>query len=75
MHSPTDLKRELKKTDVEGLYKECDGIVINKDTEALEKYKKTKGQLRKMRELQKTVVTMQEEMTEIKSLLKEFLSR
>lgn len=52
------------KTRVPGMYKVKEGIVINKDNEALKQYKKRKRNMRK-------VEKMEEEMTEIKSSLDE----
>jgi hypothetical protein len=58
------------KTDVPGIYKEGDGVLINKDNSALRAYKLQKRQLHKNIELEEEVKTMKNDLAEIKELLK-----
>jgi hypothetical protein len=60
----------LNKTEVPGIYKERDGILINKDNEALHAYKKRKIQSRKMQNFEEDLETLKSDMAEIKALLK-----
>ena len=64
------------KTDVEGLYKVRDGILINKDNEALKAYKalKKKNALmftleKKCNELEQKVLSLEQELQKIKERL------
>jgi hypothetical protein len=50
-----------KKTEIPGIYKRSEGVLINKDNDALKAYK--------LDELQTEVSTLKENMQEIKSLL------
>lgn len=60
----------LTKTDVPGIYKERDGVLINKDDEGLRAYKQKKLQSKKMREFEENLVDLKNDMAEIKALLK-----
>jgi peptidoglycan hydrolase CwlO-like protein len=58
------------KTDVPGIYKSSEGVLINKDNEALKAYKKRKEKERKIEELEQNVSAMKNDLEEIKNLLR-----
>ncbi len=59
-----------QKTDVPGLYKVSEGIIINKDNEALKIYKNKKARERRIDEIQSDVLSLKDDIAEIKQLLK-----
>lgn len=59
-----------KKTNVPGVYKVEEGILINKDNAALEAYKKRKKKEQKMDTFYEEMVVLKNDMQEIKQLLK-----
>lgn len=61
---------EEKKTDVPGLYKVSEGVIINKDNEGLLAYKKNKQRLMMVDKLYNEMNTLKSDMQEIKELLK-----
>lgn len=61
------------KTEIPGIYKTKDGILINKDNDALKAYKKKKEQVRKMKNLEEDIDSLKNDMAEIKELLKGLL--
>ena len=65
----------MKKTEVQGIYKERDGILINKDNEGLAAYKKQKLQANRLNKLEDALESTQKDLSEIKSLLQEVLSK
>ena len=59
------------KTNVPGLYKSTEnGAILNKDKVALESYKKRKMQNVTLKELEKDVISMKDDIKEIKDLLR-----
>lgn len=60
----------MKKTERPGIYKEVDGIVLNKDDVGLKAYKKRK-ELDRNRD--KKIDSLQSELSEIKELLKQLM--
>ena len=56
----------MQKTEVQGIYKVTDGILINKDNTALAAYKKRK---QKDKQMQETIISLQSDMKDIKALL------
>lgn len=64
----------LGKTEVPGIYKESEGILINKDNDALMKYKKKKQLFRqkdaRINTLEEQVSNLADSMEEIKTLLR-----
>lgn len=58
------------KTPVSGIYRSREGYLINKDNEALKAYKKKKEQRNMMKELEKDVIAMKDDIAEIKNLLR-----
>ena len=58
------------KTAVPGIYKVTEGILINKDNEALEAYRKRKGRDKKLDALEEEILTIRDDMAEIKLLLR-----
>jgi hypothetical protein len=60
----------LSKTDVPGIYKERDGILINKDDEGLMAYKQKKLQSKQMKTFENDIASLKNDMAEIKELLK-----
>jgi len=69
----------MEKTEIPGIYKESEGILINVDNEALAKYKKKrmlrKNQVNRINTLEYKVSELSEDIKEIKSLLKELVNR
>ena len=58
------------KTDVPGIYKDGEGVLINKDNEALRAYRFQKQQRQKYNNIEEEVKTIKNELTEIKELLR-----
>jgi hypothetical protein len=58
------------KTAVPGIYKVTEGILINKDNEALEAYRKRKSRDKKLDALEEEILTIRDDMAEIKLLLR-----
>lgn len=58
------------KTDVPGIYKNGDGVLINKDNSSLNAYKLQKIHQHRNRKLEEEVKTMKSDIAEIKELLK-----
>lgn len=63
-------EESAKKTDVHGMYKVREGIVINKDNDALEAYKKRKMKNQKVDILEEQVQDIKNDLEEIKQLLR-----
>lgn len=61
---------EEKKTEVPGIYKSSEGVLINKDNEALMAYKRRKQRDRELNELRDDVTSLKSDMQEIKELLR-----
>jgi len=59
-----------QKTEVQGIYKVTDGILINKDTDALKLYKNKKQRERRIDEIQNDVASLKDDIQEIKQLLR-----
>lgn len=64
------MQDEEKKTEVPGIYKVSEGILINKDNEGLKAYKLNKQRLKSIDTLQEDMKSMKSDMKEIKELLK-----
>lgn len=66
--------KKLSKTEISGIYKVSEGVLINKDNEALSKYRKRKETFRKNNDrvnvLENKINTMSKDMEEIKTILK-----
>lgn len=58
------------KTDMPGIYKQNEGVLINKDNEALRAYKHRKLQSKKMQTFEEDLQTLKGDMAEIKELLR-----
>jgi hypothetical protein len=70
----------MKKTEIPGVYKVQEGILVNKDTEALEKYKRrrdakrrTERQINTLEEKVSKIDKLETDLEEIKSLLKKLV--
>lgn len=63
----------MKKTEVPGIYKIKEGVLINNDTNALAAYKKRKKNINKLKELENELSEMRSDIQEIKKLLKELI--
>lgn len=59
-----------QKTDVPGLYKVSEGVIINKDNTALQIYKNKKAKERRIDEIQNDVLSLKDDIAEIKQLLR-----
>lgn len=58
------------KTDVAGIYRTEKGYLINKDNDGLAAYKKQKAAARKVNDIEKELVSIRSDISEIKELLK-----
>jgi hypothetical protein len=58
------------KTDVPGLYKVSEGIIINKDNDALQVYRNKKARERRINDIQSDVASLKDDILEIKQLLR-----
>lgn len=71
--------KKLNRTEIPGVYKVSEGILINKDNEALSNYKKRKEVFnknkKKMDTLESKVNSIAEDMEEIKSLLRNLMAK
>ena len=56
-----------QKTEVSGIYKVCDGVLINKDNEALQAYKRKKARELNINEIS----NIKEDVTSLKSDIEE----
>ena len=63
------------KTDVPGVYKSGEGVLINKDNEALRAYRHQKMQRNKYTALEEEVKTIKTDLNEIKERLKGLISK
>ena len=70
----------MKKTEIPGLYKVSEGILVNKDNEALQKYKnrrdamrRTERQINTLEEKVSKIDKLETDLEEIKSLLKKLV--
>ena len=70
----------MKKTEIPGLYKVSEGILVNKDNEALQKYKnrrdamrRTERQINTLEEKLSKIDKLETDLEEIKSLLKKLV--
>ena len=59
-----------ERTEIPGIYKERDGILINKDNDALHAYKLQMQKARENESLRQDVTDLKKDMEEIKNLLK-----
>jgi len=62
-----------QKTEVSGIYKVRDGILINKDNEALQAYKRKKlreNNIKEIENLKEDMVSLKSDIQEIKDLLR-----
>ena len=64
----------MDKTDVKGIYKESEGILLNKDNTALQQYKANRAHNSKLNNLEKEVSDLKSDISEIKELLKKVLN-
>ena len=60
----------MQKTEISGVYKVGEGVLINKDKDALAAYKQRKQKDQKINCMEKELYSLKEDMEEIKSLLK-----
>lgn len=63
-----------QKTEVPGVYKVSEGILVNKDVDALKAYKKRKMKERRIDVMEKEVHEMKSDLQEIKDMLKGLLN-
>jgi hypothetical protein len=64
-----------KKTAIPGIYKVTEGILINKDNDALRAYKARKKKDRQIEEVQNEVNELRKDISDIKGLLFELLGK
>lgn len=58
------------KTEVPGMYKVREGIVINKDKNALKMYKKQKAKMKRIDTIEEEMGNIKDSLNEIKEMLK-----
>lgn len=61
---------EEKRTEIPGMYKVGDGVLINKDNDSLRAYKLKKEKDRKIVSIEENLNMVMDEMREIKNLLR-----
>lgn len=66
----TQNKAPDKKTEVPGLYLTSEGFLINKDNESLKAYKTQRLKAKESKDLKKDIITLKNDMEEIKNILK-----
>lgn len=59
-----------QKTEVPGIYKVQEGILINKDNEALDAYRKKRIREHKIMTLQDEIKNLKDDISEIKEMIK-----
>jgi peptidoglycan hydrolase CwlO-like protein len=64
-----------KKTAIPGIYKVSEGILINKDNDALRAYKARKNKDRQIEQVQAEVSELKKDISDIKGLLFELLGK
>lgn len=64
-----------KKTAIPGIYKVSEGILINKDNDALRAYKARKNKDRQIEQVQAEVTELKKDISDIKGLLFELLGK
>jgi hypothetical protein len=69
----------MKKTEIPGIYKESQGILINRDSDSLQKYRERR-EMRKKKDAQINTLTesvdrLTKDMEEIKSILKSLAAK
>ena len=62
-----------EKTEVPGIYKVREGILINKDNDSLKSYKKRKNRELRFNEMDQEVTEMKADIAEIKILLQQLV--
>ena len=62
-----------QKTEIPGIYKTSEGVLINKDTESLRAYKTRKMRERKIETIDSEVNTIKKDIEEIKNLLRSLI--
>jgi hypothetical protein len=63
-----------QRTEVAGIYKEKEGILLNKDMLSLQAYKAQKRKNKKIDEVENDLAAVKEDLSEIKHMLRKFLS-
>jgi hypothetical protein len=64
----------MAKTDIPGIYKEEDGILVNKDNAALNRYREKKAKLKKLNSVETRLESMENDITMIKEILLKLVS-
>ena len=59
-----------QKTEVAGVYKVSEGVLINKDNAALKAYKAQKQRFKKIDNIEEEISSLRQDMDEIKTLLR-----
>jgi peptidoglycan hydrolase CwlO-like protein len=58
------------KTEVQGIYKKSEGVLINKDDDALASYKKQKMRNKRIEKMEEDMTSLKSDIEEIKNLLR-----
>jgi hypothetical protein len=64
-----------QKTEIPGIYKAEEGVLVNKDNLALQAYKNRKNRERRLLKVEEDLTSLKEDISELKDLLKGFLNR
>jgi hypothetical protein len=64
-----------QKTEVPGIYKAEEGVLINKDNLALQAYKNRKNRERRLYKVEEDLTSLKTDISELKDLMKGFLSK
>lgn len=62
-----------RKTEIPGIYKRSEGVLINKDNDALAAYKKRRLKEKRLETISDEVASLKEDIEDIKSLLQQLL--
>ena len=64
-----------QKTEIPGIYKAEEGVLVNKDNLALQAYKNRKNRERRLLKVEDDLTCLKEDISELKDLIKGFLNR
>ena len=63
-----------EKTEISGMYRSEEGVLINKDLSALKAYKAQKQKMRKLNTMEEEIKEIRHDMMEIKTLLQKLVT-
>jgi peptidoglycan hydrolase CwlO-like protein len=60
----------MQKTEIQGIYKVSEGVLVNTDNEALVAYKKRQSREKNIDKMQDEIVSLKKDLEEIKDLIR-----